>query len=717
MAPNPNIYRRVCCCEQKDASEVLLLDTYTGATAAYSVVDIAGNGDPLLECQRSSDDAKEDMYDNGAGGLETSAGDDVETFVGAGNGGVSVLYDLSRNGNHLLSNASSVANMPKIVRSGTMDSQGGVPAIYFFSSQSLMRGNPVSAAPTGMPGGDSLRTGLLVAGPGDEELRFGCRGGAAGEFWSFFIDVFNDRDHAIDYNNHIKGKTFTEQEYEIGVDRSLMLATEAGGGQTGSGLRMWRNGDELTPLVDILGSTVAFDTSWNNISLNLDAHTDKHHYFQMGVIWDLDYTSQEAQLQDDVNDLVSVYVPDTTPPNYLSSAIGLSADDTVEVTFAEDVNSPSLGYDAGVTIKVNGGAATISSATRQVDQSVVHYVIGSTPNQGDTVTWEYSIASGDIEDQANIPNAMGDVSAKSVTNYIGTAGPFVSTWKTNNAGTSNDDQITLPLINAGDSDYDFNVDWGDGSDDDITAYNDAAVTHTYASAGTYTVTITGTIKGWRFINGGDKDKITEISRWGPLAFTANEGEQFWGCSNLDITATDAPDTSSLTTMSAMFGDCTSLSSVDLSQWSTSSVTTMRFMFDGCNIATLDLSSFDVSSVTNMERMFSGNSFLSSLNLSGWSTSLVASMKRMFRNCSSLSSVSADDFNVTSTTTMSDMFLGVTLDTAKYDEILISYEGQAVQNSVPFHGGNSTYTSGGAAEAARTSLINDHSWTITDGGAT
>jgi len=51
---------------------------------------------------------------------------------------------------------------------------------------------------------------------------------------------------------------------------------------------------------------------------------------------------------------------------------------------------------------------------------------------------------------------------------------------------------------------------GDGASDDITTYNQAEVTHTYATSGTYNVSIYGTINGFRFANGGDKLKIINI---------------------------------------------------------------------------------------------------------------------------------------------------------------------------------------------------------------
>jgi len=134
---------------------------------------------------------------------------------------------------------------------------------------------------------------------------------------------------------------------------------------------------------------------------------------------------------------------------------------------------------------------------------------------------------------------------------------FIFSVKTDNTGTSNDDQFTLPLISGGS--YDFEVDWGDGTaNDTITAYDDAAVTHTFGGgADTYTVTIyesgvgngNGTIQGWKFDNGGDKLKILDISSWGPLDISTDDA--FYGCANLTVSATDTL-TLSTTNMSVMF---------------------------------------------------------------------------------------------------------------------------------------------------------------------
>lgn len=107
---------------------------------------------------------------------------------------------------------------------------------------------------------------------------------------------------------------------------------------------------------------------------------------------------------------------DQTDPEYSASEIGDVDSTTVEVTFSEEVNS-SGGFDAGVTIRVNAVSQTISSATKQADPTVVHYVITPKIDINDSVTWEYDSGLGDIEDTSG--NPLGDVAAQAVTNYVG----------------------------------------------------------------------------------------------------------------------------------------------------------------------------------------------------------------------------------------------------------------------------------------------------------
>jgi len=111
----------------------------------------------------------------------------------------------------------------------------------------------------------------------------------------------------------------------------------------------------------------------------------------------------------------AVVSADTAPPTYNSGEAGDVGSTTIEITFSEAITSTD--YAAGVTIKVNAVAATINSATRQDNQSVVHFVIAAAADIDDVITWEYDDAVGDYQDLAG--NALADVAAQTCTNYIG----------------------------------------------------------------------------------------------------------------------------------------------------------------------------------------------------------------------------------------------------------------------------------------------------------
>jgi surface protein len=175
---------------------------------------------------------------------------------------------------------------------------------------------------------------------------------------------------------------------------------------------------------------------------------------------------------------------------------------------------------------------------------------------------------------------------------------FVSTWNTSNTsfGSSASNQIHLPLESSGT--YNFTVDWGDGSQDTITTWNQAQTTHTYATAGTYTLSIVGVIEGFRFAQSNqDRNKILSISTFGNLKLGNNNG-YFTGCGNLVLSSvSDVLDLSGTTNLLNMFSGCNSLTTIaNVGSWDVSNVTNMSYMFSGTNLFNDDLSNWDTSSV-------------------------------------------------------------------------------------------------------------------------
>ncbi|MDE6662118.1 MAG: BspA family leucine-rich repeat surface protein [Lachnospiraceae bacterium] len=130
---------------------------------------------------------------------------------------------------------------------------------------------------------------------------------------------------------------------------------------------------------------------------------------------------------------------------------------------------------------------------------------------------------------------------------------------------------------------------------------------------------------------------------------------FEGCASLTSLDLSCFDTSQVTNMSDMFY-CPILTSLDLSSFDTGNVTNMNSMFAGCRSLTgLDLSGFDTGKVTDMEDMFLNCNSLIDLDISSFNTSKVKSMKSMFDNCSSLETLDLRSFNISSIKSMDYMF--------------------------------------------------------------
>ena len=239
-----------------------------------------------------------------------------------------------------------------------------------------------------------------------------------------------------------------------------------------------------------------------------------------------------------------------------------------------------------------------------------------------------------------------------ITNQL----PFRFTINTNNtsAGSSTSTQFKLPLVSSGT--LNAVVNWGDGTSSTITTWNQAEVTHTYATAGSYDVRITGVLKGWRFNNGGDKLKILNIINWSGLTIDVSAG--FYGCTNLTCSALDAPSITS-TSLAQYFESCPSL--VDgLSKWNVSSVTNMFNMFASNYSAisyTGDLSNWDTSNVTSFQRIFYFHTKFNNASIINWDVSSCSNFNDMFRDTLFNQNISNWTINTSTGVDMRNMFRG------------------------------------------------------------
>lgn len=350
---------------------------------------------------------------------------------------------------------------------------------------------------------------------------------------------------------------------------------------------------------------------------------------------------------------------------------------------------------------------------------------------------------------------------------------FVTTWKTDNAGTSGSTEITIPTTGSG---YNYDVDWdNDGTFDEFGLTGN--VTHDFGTAGTYTIRIAGDFPRIYFNNGGDKDKIVDVSNWGDIQWS-NFNSAFRGCSNLDVSAADAPDLSNVTNLFDSFRDCSSFTtSIDhwnvstitnfggmfedtpynqpLNSWVTSSGTSFNYMFwnaafnqplDNWDMSSAqsftqmfyladfnqDISGWTLTSAQTMNYMFRDSDFdqdlsgwnVSNVNnmremfrgtdcnydLSGWDVSNVTNMRGMFR--SSQYNHNLGDWNMSSVTNAQEMFNSSAMSVENYDSTLIGWNAQMLQSGVTLGATGIEFC---AADEERAAMENNYAWTFDDAG--
>ena len=256
-------------------------------------------------------------------------------------------------------------------------------------------------------------------------------------------------------------------------------------------------------------------------------------------------------------------------------------------------------------------------------------------------------------------NAGGSTPATS--NALTIQNFFTTTWTT----TAPSESIELPYLNSI-GNYSGTIDWGDASTDSNSYANRS---HVYATAGTYTIVISGDVIGWDFSDIFGSTYITSVVHWGQLQLTFTGAGYFADCPNLDLsTVSDVLDLTGITNLYYMFGGCTSLTNINrIGEWDTSAITSMNAMFQLCTLINFNIGTWDVGNVTDFT-----------------------------------------DFMADATTTFS---------TTNLDAIYNGWSASGVQPDCSITFGTAEYTTAGgqAGKDILTSLVLNNNWTIIDGG--
>lgn len=136
--------------------------------------------------------------------------------------------------------------------------------------------------------------------------------------------------------------------------------------------------------------------------------------------------------------------------------------------------------------------------------------------------------------------------------------------------------------------------------------------------------------------------------------------------------------SGITNCHRMFGDCTEMKAIDLSEFDTSKVTDMEDMFRNCfALHNIDLSALDTSNVQSMYNMFYRCKSLRKLIFGDFNTKNVTNMRCMFDGCESIQELDLSAFNTKKVQDMDWMFYSCKkmekLDLSSFDLTAIEFE--------------------------------------------
>jgi hypothetical protein len=200
--------------------------------------------------------------------------------------------------------------------------------------------------------------------------------------------------------------------------------------------------------------------------------------------------------------------------------------------------------------------------------------------------------------------------------------PFVFKVTTTSAGVT----FTLPLVDFGALTPNISVTWGDGNSNTITSSTSGGRIHTYASAGTYTVSVYGNMPGFKVNNNvAIRSLITELVQWGVVGLRTFD---FYGCNNL----TAIPGSGTLSGVGGYTG--------------LSEVTTFTSAFRGTGITSIPTDLFNYSpNAVNISATFQSIAITSIPSGLFNSVPLVTNFSSCFSNCTALTTVPSTLFDL------------------------------------------------------------------------
>jgi hypothetical protein len=258
-----------------------LLDTYSGAAAAYSAARRLSSTytGALIRVRRSSDNTEQDIGYNGSNVLDEAA---LTSFVGSGNNGfVTTWYDQS--GNSKNTTQATAINQPRIVNAGSIDLVNTKPAIL---------GDGVN---------DTLINSTLSLTNPSSIFTVVDKVGTSGNFGLYTFSGLSGAFTLLSTGYHFyqNGPSFSPNY--LNNNQSLLVAKTA---TTGTNWELYGNNTTVTNAGENIGTAIGgivslFDRNGTQGRSNM--------YMQEFIVWNSDQMTNRAGIQTNINTFYSIY--------------------------------------------------------------------------------------------------------------------------------------------------------------------------------------------------------------------------------------------------------------------------------------------------------------------------------------------------------------------------------------------------------------------------
>ena len=272
--------------EEVSSTPDKLLDTYSGAAAAYSVrkldKDYTGN---CMRIRRASDDAETDIGFDSSGDLDTSA---ISTHGGSSSCFVVTWYDQSGNSNN--ATQSTPGGQPQIYNGTAVITENGKPAVDFRYRNALPTDSLTFT--------DTNPKTVFAVGINDDASNVNTEYFMLGGTSTAYSKISFNRTYANDRSAVVNAASGILVEFGTAIDTTQKL--------------VYASNDGTTQEIAVNGATAVTATGTIDDVNMIGGHRGLSYFSLMGkaqeiIIWTTDESSNRTGIESDINGYFSIY--------------------------------------------------------------------------------------------------------------------------------------------------------------------------------------------------------------------------------------------------------------------------------------------------------------------------------------------------------------------------------------------------------------------------